>query len=226
MNKKDAIILHLSNNSINIKTTNQKEKYWRLEFDNGSIVNCYDTGKYSVQGKNAEITKAHLANFETNTHTNVTSNKIFIVYGHDNVARNELELLIYKLKLEPIILDKLSPNGKTIIEQLESNMKGVNCGIVLATPDDKGCSAKESDNSKLKYRVRQNVVLELGMLIASIGRDKTIILLNEKEGMEMEKPSDIQGLIYHSFKNNIDEIKVPLAQQLKELGYNISIENL
>jgi predicted nucleotide-binding protein len=45
-----------------------------------------------------------------------------------------------------------------------------------------------------KHRARQNVVLELGMLLAKLGRPRVAILL--KNQATMERPSDLQGLIY------------------------------
>ena len=62
------------------------------------------------------------------------------------------------------------------------------------TPDDEGHRKGHLDE-RLSH-VRQNVVLELGMLLASpnLGRRRVAILL--KEQGDMERPSDIQGLIY------------------------------
>ena len=99
---------------------------------------------------------------------------------------------------------------------------GVNFGIVLATPDDIGY-VKGREEEK-KFRARQNVVLELGMLLARIGRSKVAILLSQAE--EMERPSDIEGLIYIPFKENVEEAKVSLAKEMRNNGYTIDIANL
>lgn len=93
----------------------------------------------------------------------------------------------------------------------------------MATPDDMGFS-KEEGTDKAKSRVRQNVVLELGMLLAAIGREKVAILLKEEENFE--RPSDINGLIYIPFKNNVEDAKVSLAKEMKGHSYNIDIANL
>jgi len=42
----------------------------------------------------------------------------------------------------------------------------------------------------------------------------------------MERPSDIDGLIYISFKNNIEEAKAILAKQLAAYGYHIDLSKL
>ena len=68
------------------------------------------------------------------------------------------------------------------------------------------------------------MVLELGMLLARIGRSKVAILLSQAE--EMERPSDIEGLIYIPFKENVEEAKVSLAKEMRNNGYTIDIANL
>ena len=73
-------------------------------------------------------------------------------------------------------------------------------------------------------RVRQNVVLELGMFLAKLGRDRVAILL--KEDRDFEKPSDIQGLIYIPFANKVDEVTVNLVKELSTQGYIIDNKKL
>lgn len=96
--------------------------------------------------------------------------------------------------------------------------------IVLATPDDIGASKDDMEKGIKKYCVRQNVILEMGMLFAKIGRKKVAILLSQKE--DMESPSDIQGLLYIPFKENVEEVKVPLAKEMNCHGYCIDVKKL
>ena len=42
----------------------------------------------------------------------------------------------------------------------------------------------------------------------------------------MERPSDIEGLIYIPFKENVEEAKVSLAKEMRNNGYTIDIANL
>lgn len=148
--------------------------------------------------------------------------KVFVVYGHDNNARTQLEAMLRRWDLEPLILDQLISSGQTIIEKLEEYTKQANFGIVLATPDDIGYP--RDDESKKQYRVRQNVVLELGMLLSRIGREKVAILLSQSENME--RPSDLEGLIYIPFKNNVEETKLSLAKEMQNNGYKLDISKL
>lgn len=211
MNYKEILDMISSSGKIGVKEIKDIQHGQSLILTNGSIINCYKTGKYVVQGKNQDETKAVLGK------TAVTGNrKIFVVYGHDDIARTQLEALLRRWDLEPIILDQQASGGQTIIEKLEEYSSEVGYAIVLATPDDDG-KAKSEDN--YKSRVRQNVVLELGMFLAKLGREKVAIIL--KEANDFEKPSDIHGLIYIPFQNKVDEVAIYLIRELSRQGYNI-----
>ena len=189
-----------------------------LKLNNGCIVNCWDSGKVNCQGKNnAEVDAIIHGHCSSDT-----NRKVFVVYGHDGNARTQLEAMLRRWDLEPIIIDQLVSSGATIIEKLEEHTNEVNFGIVLATPDDIGYAKNNED--KKRYRARQNVVLELGMLLAKIGRSKVAILLSQAE--DMEKPSDIDGLIYIPFKDNIEETKLSLAKEMQSNGYTLDISKL
>jgi predicted nucleotide-binding protein len=125
--------------------------------------------------------------------------------------------------IEPVILDELPSKGQTIIEKLEDYTEDVGFGVVLATPDDVGFP-KDHDDQRA-FRARQNVVLELGMLLVKLGRPKVAILLGSQ--VDMERPSDIQGLIYIPFKADLQKEAGPLlAKEMVEQGFAIDVKNL
>jgi predicted nucleotide-binding protein len=190
-----------------------------LRLSNGCILNLYDSGKVVYQGRNADEIKTILENVPD---TATTNRKVFVVYGHDQVTRTQLEAMLRRWDLDPLIIDQLESSGNTIIEKLEEYMPQANFGIVLATPDDVGYP-KDAETGK-KFRVRQNVVLEMGMLLARLGRSKVAILLKNTE--DMEKPSDINGLIYIPFTNDVKEATVDLAKEMNRNGYYIDISKL
>lgn len=187
-----------------------------IKLNNGGIINCFKTGKYSVQGKNQDEIRAVLEGA-----TSITNKKVFVVYGHDDIAKLQLEALLRRWDLEPIILDQQASAGQTIIEKLEEYGSDVGYAIILATPDDEG---KAKTETNYKSRVRQNVVLELGMFLAKLGREKVAILL--KETADFEKPSDIQGLVYIPFQSKVDEVAISLIRELARQGYNIDASKL
>ena len=141
----------------------------------------------------------------------------FVVYGHDVASRDQLELLLRRMELTPIILGNLAAAGDTIIEKLERYLGehgDIGFACVLLTPDDEGYKAGKPEERK--YRARQNVVLELGMVLARIGRKRVAIL--HKESVEL--PSDIHGLLYIPFKEQVEEAKNRLYTELREAGYH------
>ena len=189
-----------------------------LRLANGCILNIFNTGKLSYQGKNTEPIKALIEG----TSSAPKNRKVFVVYGHDEVARTQLEAMLRRWDLEPLILDQLESSGNTIIEKLEEYMPQADFGIVLATPDDVGFPKNKEDARR--FRVRQNVVLEMGMLLSQLGRSKVAILLKNIENME--KPSDINGLIYIPFTSDVKETTVDLAKEMNRNGYYIDISKL
>jgi predicted nucleotide-binding protein len=124
--------------------------------------------------------------------------------------------------LEPLILDQLHSGGQTIIEKLENLREDAKFAVVLVTPDDEG-HAKDKPEEKA-YRARQNVVLELGMMLAHLGRARVAILM--KSDVTMERPSDIQGLLYMPFKDDVEEAKVTLAKELDAQGIHVNVKSL
>lgn len=199
----------------------------KLIFDNGVVIIIYHTGNYVIQGKvepgESKTIKTALDEYIKE----VDDNKIFIVYGHDKSSRDNLNLMLRKWGLRPVILEEVVTMGsQTIIEKLEEQIHGCSYGIVIATPDDIGGSASKPD--ELCYRVRQNVVLELGMLMTSInmGRNRIMILMkNDNLDRSFEKPSDIDGLIYISFEKNVIEKEHQIYKQLKAAGFEIFEES-
>ena len=133
-------------------------------------------------------------------------------------------MLLLKLKLEPIILQNLPGCGDTIIEKLEK-LTAADYACVLITPDDEGRkkSASCEDEGPLRPRARQIVILELGMVLARLGRSNVSILL---KGTEIERPSDTDGMLRLQFKTDVKEVLNPLAANLRKAGFNLSINDL
>ena len=73
-----------------------------LRLDNGAIINCYNTGNHSVQGKNMQEVKDLL---DGKVYT-AKKRKIFVVYGHDEIAKTQLEAMLRRWDLETIILNQ------------------------------------------------------------------------------------------------------------------------
>jgi predicted nucleotide-binding protein len=105
----------------------------QFRLSDGAIANVYDSGKIVWQGKDTKTvlklkglcggTASAVSTPPTKKDViNISNNKIFIVYGHDIECREQLELLLRRMKLEPVILQNLPISGDTIIEKLEANI--------------------------------------------------------------------------------------------------------
>jgi predicted nucleotide-binding protein len=148
--------------------------------------------------------------------------KIFVVHGHDRDARDQLELVLRRLGLEPFILQNADSGGKTIIEALEQNIySDAAFGIVLMTPDDLGYSKTETEADR-QPRARQNVILEMGMVMAALGRDHMAIL---QKGI-LERPPDTDGILRIEFNDHVREIVPKLVQRLQAVGFEITGERI
>lgn len=146
-----------------------------------------------------------------------TKTKIFVVHGHDSSALEQLELVLRRLGLDPYILQNNDGESKTLIEALEQKIYNEAAfGIILLTPDDYGYPKSKTDADR-QPRARQNVILELGMVLASLGRDRMVLL---KKGA-LEMPTDVNGVIYLEFNEHVKEIAVKLATRMKGAGIEI-----
>jgi predicted nucleotide-binding protein len=195
----------------------------QIRLKSGLIINLWDKGKVSYQGKrNEEHEEVINAILSGGAEEAPFSNNVFVVYGHDDAAKQGLENLLRKWGLEPLFLDQLPSEGQTVIEKLEKYQGIASYAVVLATPDDEGFRAGRDDERA--FRARQNVVLELGMMLAKLGRPRVAILV--KDQAKMEKPSDIQGLIYIPFKDEVTDARLQLAKEMNAQGFHIRLEKL
>jgi predicted nucleotide-binding protein len=153
-------------------------------------------------------------------HKSGENKRVFVVHGHDVTAREQLELILHRLGLDPFVLANTGGGGLTLIEALEKEIgpQAGQCrfGIVLLTPDDMGY-AKSQGSDKAEPRARQNVVLEMGMLLAALRRPSVVIL---KKG-HLEVPSDVHGIIYIGFNDHVKETVPKLVERLNEAGFNL-----
>jgi predicted nucleotide-binding protein len=161
----------------------------------------------------------------TPSHKNDESKRVFVVHGHDVTSRDQLALILYELGLKPFVLANTGGGGLTLIEALEKEIGPgpgrCRFGIVLMTPDDIGY-AKSAGPAKAEPRARQNVVLEMGMVIAALGRPNVAIL---QKGY-IEVPSDVKGIIYIGFNDHVKETVAKLVDRLNQAGFNLDAKSI
>lgn len=211
----DGGIIQWYKNTGTIQFQGNKESQERLK----DLVSGLELDKIQLEANHDFVTTV-----EAKVKSMKKGSKIFVVHGHDTTSREQLELILHKLGLEPFVLANTSGGGLTIIEALEQEIgKDGNSkfGIVLLTPDDMGY-AKADGADKAQPRARQNVVLEMGMLISAVGRQNTVML---KKG-HLEVPSDAGGILYLGYNDHVKETVPRLVERLKSSGFDIETSKI
>lgn len=134
------------------------------------------------------------------------ADKVFIVHGHDAAAKSEAESLVYRIGMVPVTLHRRANLGRTIIEKFEDE-SDVKFALVLLTPDDEIAV----DATSKRYRARQNVIFELGYFFARLGRRNVVCAVKG----DVERPSDIDGIVYVPFIKSLDEAEAAIAREFK-----------
>jgi predicted nucleotide-binding protein len=153
-----------------------------------------------------------------------TKKRVFISHGKDLKPLDELKEIISDFGLTPVVLSEQPSGGRTVMEKLEA-YSDVGFAFILLTPDDLGgyveTGSKWSRPQRLRKflktahnRPRQNVILEFGFFVGKLGRGKVACLLKKP----VEQPSDMQGIVYLSFKESLQEIKEGILKELQEAG--------
>ncbi|HEV7240915.1 MAG TPA: nucleotide-binding protein [Thermoanaerobaculia bacterium] len=144
--------------------------------------------------------------------------RIFIVHGHNHESRLETARLLEHLGLHPIILQEQVNAGRTLIEKFEDSATASGFAVILLTPDDRGRPATARRSCQ---RARQNVIFELGYLIAKLGRSRVCALY--VPGVEL--PSDLLGFA-HVELDVAGAWKTALAKELQAAGVQINAAGL
>ena len=127
--------------------------------------------------------------------------------------------MLKEFGLNPIVLHEQPSGSRTIVEKLE-RYSDVGYAFVVLTPDDLGGPFKDRRILRLeaKERPRQNVTLEFGYFIGKLGRDKVCCLLKGN----VERPSDMHGIVYVPFKESVNEVRDKIVKELKAADYRLN----
>lgn len=150
------------------------------------------------------------------------SNKIFIVHGHDQTLKIDLERFVREIGLIPVVLHREADEGATIIEKFEKH-SDVGFAFIILTPDEMSYTVDQSElpekNRKIELRARPNVIFEFGYFVGKLGRNRVCCL--HKGNVEL--PSDIDGLVYKKVEDTVDAQAYSIILELKAAGYEISV---
>lgn len=140
--------------------------------------------------------------------------RLMIVHG-----RSGDRLLVEKILdahgiINPIVLQERFKAGETIPEKFEREALQADGALVLFTPDDEAASLLSNEGEPVteselrrRARARQNVALEYGWFWGRLGRERVLLLIKG----ELELPSDLAGLLYHSYNQSPYECQDAIA---------------
>lgn len=148
------------------------------------------------------------------------SNKVFVVHGHDQGLKTDVERFLHEVGLIPVVLHREADEGATIIEKFEKH-SDVGFAFILLTPDEVSYTVDQigvdDSERKTEYRARPNVIFEFGYFVARLGRNRVCCL---HKG-DVIVPSDLSGLIYKKVEESIDPQAYSIIKELKAAGFNI-----
>lgn len=151
----------------------------------------------------------------------VRSKKVFVVHGHDEIAKSNLELFLHEVGLEPVVLHRQADEGMTIIEKFEKH-SDVGYAFILLTPDEVAYLKSEESTPDLQrnkeFRARPNVIFEFGYFVGKLGRSRVCCLYSGNVSL----PSDVSGMIYKQYNKSIEEVAYSIIKDLKASGYAIA----
>ncbi len=170
---------------------------------NNQFLEYFQQTLQEIVNANPEIEESYVNKVEGNT--------VFIIHGHNNELKTEVQLLLTRAGVNNIVLHEVADKGRTIIDKLVEESSNSNYAIALLSPDD-----KLEDGSA---RARQNVILEIGYFIGKLGKERVRIL---KKG-QIDIPSDLQGILYENY--DIDGAwKIKICKELIAAGIYVDIE--
>lgn len=149
------------------------------------------------------------------------SNKVFVVHGHDELSKTNLEIFLKEIGLDPIVLHRQADEGQTVIEKFEK-YSDVGYAFILLTPDECAYLASQAVLSEserdIEFRARPNVIFEFGYFVGKLGRKKVCCL--HKGSVSL--PSDVSGMIYKAYNSSIEEAAYSIIKDLKAAGYKLA----
>jgi predicted nucleotide-binding protein len=142
---------------------------------------------------------------------------IFLVHGRDLERREIVRRFLETVTDRTIVVLAEQPNrGLDLLGKLLSHAQQAGFAVVLLTADDLG--GLEGDEPK--PRARQNVVFELGLFVALLGRDK-VAALNDPR---VEIPTDFSGVAYIPIEG--ESWQIELGRELKAAGISVSLDRI
>jgi len=154
--------------------------------------------------------------------SSTVDNSVFLVHGHDLKFRDEVDQHLRSLGVHAIILSKETSGSRSLLDRFEALATKASFAVVLMSPDDIGASRLQYEyqgggEHTLKYRARENVILELGFFYGRLGWDHVFIVKRSaaEPWPDFERPSDLAGAVIFETSAEVDW-RDELAEKLRE----------
>ena len=126
------------------------------------------------------------------------------IVGHDDNALRSVTSYLNEIGVRPIILKEFEEPSDSLLRRFLKVAEQATFAVVVCSPDDFGASlthfhAPKGGENALRYRARQNVVLELGFFLGKLKDFNKVFVLRSKpteDWPEFEMPSDLAGAIF------------------------------
>ena len=129
--------------------------------------------------------------------------QVFIVHGHNDKIREELEKFLDEKGIRSVVIQAKARTGGDLLSTIEDQINSCMAGFILLTPDDEGRLYQYGEQPKL--RPRQNVIFEAGFLTALFRKTRRVCFV--KDG-DLEIPSDLNGMLMETYTGNLDEERI------------------
>jgi predicted nucleotide-binding protein len=157
----------------------------------------------------------------------VEPNSVFVVHGHDTEGLAMLEEYLASVGVETVVLSRRNESPQSLFQKFISLASKANFAVVLLTADDYGASRRQYEadgvgDRALKFRARQNVILELGFFYGLLGWESVFVMQQEPNRVfpDFELPSDLGGVVFASMADL--SWKQKLSAKLAEAGFALS----
>jgi len=152
-------------------------------------------------------------------------NSVFIVHGHDDDFLDGVVTFVRGLDIIPIVMKNVGGAATSLIGKFFEIGGAARFAIVLLSADDMGASCLQYEETgvsdrALKFRSRQNVILELGYFYGFLGWDKVFVLEKAPTRVfpDYERPSDLNGVLFDRFDKS-GRWKAEIRARLAKAGF-------
>jgi predicted nucleotide-binding protein len=185
------------------------------------------TPKSPAKSEREELAKALAAQVnDTDAETQEEApTSVFVVHGHDEDLLREVVSFVDSLGVEAIVLKDIGGGARSLIDRFFEVGGKARFAIILLSGDDMGASRVQFDEPEvkeraLKYRARQNVILELGYFYGRLGWENVFVLEKEppKKFPDFERPSDLAGVVLDRY-DSAGRWKNLMKKRLSDHGF-------